>query len=345
VACDPRSSFHSMTYFFLFALAAKLLAAAVASTEDFASGLVLLQVQGNIVVGKDGPSSEASLEQSIVPRMIMQRGCTCSSTVMQYARALLQEMHVPLFNLQVKELLRTVHIEQNPWHHEGDDVVTAFQRGLNETSSQGLGLLFNNFKITEGGEKKNLNQLLISSGTRTVIVHRANVLDTLVCEVRDCFKGLNEPPRGYPVDLEGTPNDLCFLRRGADGGGVKTKAVIDTEHMTWHLNEAEEYAQQQQAVLGRLGFQSASIVTVEDLLAHEYSEKDVHRSYTAWITLLESLGVKPKHRTVMNYLRERVGSYSPPEEHWKAIWNVGPVVKVLKENNRMDLWRGTTGFA
>jgi len=330
---QERRNFSSMMYLQWFTLMAQILLSA--GREDHSS-LVLLQVQeGTMLISEQTHKPK----QSTVPRMIMQRGCTCSSTVMQYTRALLQTLNVPLYNLRVKELLRTVHIDQNPWFQEGDDVVMALQRGLNDTAAHGQGLLFNNFKLTQGEQQRSINQMLISHGTRTVIVHRANALDTLICEVRDCFKGINEPERGYPVDLEGKYNDLCFLRRGADGGGVKTKAVINTTNMMGHMHEAEVYAKQQKEMVSKLGYQEASIVTVEDLLAHEYSAEKVHTSYKAWMSLLRSLGVNPQRRAVMKFLLQRVGSYSPPEPHGESVWNVDAVKAELEKNNKMGLWR------
>jgi len=327
------------TISFSFALAVNILSAA-ADSDLQSNNILLIQVQSGLVLGSNDTYKTANEgKQNPPPRMIMQRGCTCSSTVMQYTRSLFDAIGEPLYNLQVKELLRPVHMDQNPWFQEGEDVATMLQRSLNATVEQGLGLLFNNFKVSQSDNMKAVNEVLISHGTRTVIVHRQNSLDTLICEVRDCFKGNHQPPRGYPVDLEGKPNDLCFLRRGADGGGVKTKAVINLEHMMHHLEEAEVYAKQQQEMLKTVGFQDASIVTVEDLLAHEYSKMKLRTSYKAWMTLLRSLGIQPKRRKVINFLKERVGTYSAPGPHADAVWNVDEVVDALKKNGKQDLWR------
>mmetsp|Transcript_17288 Transcript_17288/g.37863 ORF Transcript_17288/g.37863 Transcript_17288/m.37863 type:complete len:336 (-) Transcript_17288:50-1057(-) len=330
------------TLSFCFALAVNIVSSG-ADTDLQPSNLVLFQVQTSLVLGSNETHKPAnSAKQPPQPMMIMQRGCTCSSTVMQYTRSLFDAIGEPLYNLQVKELLRPVHMDQNPWFQEGEDVATMLQRSLNATVEQGLGLLFNNFKVSQSDNMKAVNEVLISHGTRTVIVHRQNSLDTLICEVRDCFKGNHQPPRGYPVDLEGKPNDLCFLRRGADGGGVKTKAVIDTQHMMHHLAEAEAYAKRQQAMLKTVGFQDASVVTVEDLLAHEYSKSKLKTSYKAWMTLLRSLGITPKRRKVADFLKERIGTYSPPEPHTESVWNVDEVVDALKKNGKQELWRSVT---
>jgi len=273
--------------------------------------------------------------------MILQRGCTCSSTVMQYARELLPDQGVPIFKTSIKELLRSNNLEKLPWHESGDDLVATVQRGLDQTSQDGLAMIFNTFRMVNVSSRKSLNDVLLEHGTRAVIVHRQNVLDTLVCEVRDCFKGgegSSRAPRGYPVDLSGEPNDICFLRRGPDGGGIKTKAVINVTNMFDHMKEAMTYPTEQKEVLSGLGFPDAEVVTAEDLLGHEYSANNLPASFAAWKKLLRSFGITPNGPKLTRFLSSRVNTYSAPESHRDSIWNLEAVKKEMEKSEMPIQW-------
>mmetsp|Transcript_4208 Transcript_4208/g.9807 ORF Transcript_4208/g.9807 Transcript_4208/m.9807 type:complete len:371 (-) Transcript_4208:71-1183(-) len=274
------------------------------------------------------------------PMMILQRGCTCSSTVMQYARELLPDQGVPIFKTSIKELLRSNNLEKLPWHESGDDLVATVQRGLDQTSQDGLAMIFNTFRMVNVSSRKSLNDVLLEHGTRAVIVHRQNVLDTLVCEVRDCFNGREgaDLPRGYPVDLSGKPNDICFLRRGPDGGGIETKAVINVTNMLSHMKKAMSYPREEQEVLKQLGFHDALVVTAEDLLGHEYSASNLPASFAAWSKLLRSFGVTPDEAKLAKFLESRINTYTAPESHRDSIWNLAAVRKEIKKSEMPIQW-------
>mmetsp|Transcript_729 Transcript_729/g.1741 ORF Transcript_729/g.1741 Transcript_729/m.1741 type:complete len:337 (+) Transcript_729:73-1083(+) len=272
------------------------------------------------------------------PMMILQRGCTCSSTVMQYARDLLQDQGLPLYTTSIKELLRPIRLEDLPWYQQGDELVDTVNRGFEEVERDGLGLVFNSFRMSDADNRTELNDILRSHNTRTVIVHRQNALDTLVCEVRDCFKGKDDAPRGYPVDLSGNPNDLCFLRRGADGGGVKTKAVLDLDHMMEHLRGAMDYPLEEAVKVEENGFRRALVIYAEELLGHEYSADNLATSIDAWRRFLKSFGFLPDMAKLTAFLSKRVGTYTPPESHAESIWNLEEVREKIRQDDDSLSW-------
>jgi len=296
-----------------------------------------------------GPLSEQSTSAGLAdsspkaaspPMMILQRGCTCSSTVMQYARDLLPNQGVPIFKTSIKELFRSNNLDKLPWHQSGDDLTQTIQRGLEQTSKDGLAMIFNTFRMVNTSSHESLNDVLLAHGTRSVIVHRKNALDTLVCEVRDCFNGREgaDLPRGYPVDLSGKPNDICFLRRGPDGGGIETKAVINVTNMLSHMKKAMSYPREEQEVLKQLGFHDALVVTAEDLLGHEYSASNLPASFAAWSKLLRSFGVTPDEAKLAKFLESRINTYTAPESHRDSIWNLAAVRKEIKKSEMPIQW-------
>ena len=96
-------------------------------------------------------------------------------------------------------------------------------------------------------------QRLIADGARAVVLLRENVLDKLVCLVRDCWMGEEV---GTSVDMEGRKSDLCYSRRSPEqdlyrsrgeflhAKGVEeqttTKAHLNTEGLLKRLTEFQK---------------------------------------------------------------------------------------------------------
>jgi len=311
----------------------------VSLDEEMDESMSLLQVKASAVSMVEG-GSDATAESNgpglkkpvQPPLMILQRGCTGSSEIMRMAREMLPLFGVDLYPLSVKELVRA---SKNPWFQEGEDMGTAMQRGVNAAKRQRQSLLFDNFHLKDNDQYRTMNEFMVRAQTRSVIVHRNNSLDTLVCDVRDCFEDPAGVKRGYTVDEHGKRIKLCFDRRGSSQA---TLAHLQPSHVVHHLREAASFPQEQAALLKKLGYQAAETVLVEDLYAFEYSQHNLDRSVVAWKKLFKSLGVTASSRKIRGYLRKDVASRSRPSPHSKSVSNLNAVKQILEKEGPEFSW-------
>jgi len=287
--------------------------------DDIAGALSLVQQQPSLLARAN--------KELIPPRMIVQRGCTGSTVVMDIAVDLMGKLGIDIFPTSSKEMLRTGNPEKNPWYKLGGTLGDAVRAGVEEASQANQVLLMNGYKLKPHGSaaQVELQNALLELNTRTVIVHRKNTLDTLVCEVRDCFE--DDLPRGYPVDQNGKRDDTCFDRRRDTG--LRTKAFIYPEHLIENLEYAKGYPEEMLTATTALGFEGRAIVYFEDLTSHEYSAENLDRSTDAWIEFLSSLGVSADQQVVYGILKEAVGTYHAPEPHSETIYNLGSIQSML----------------
>ena len=113
-------------------------------------------------------------------------------------------------------------------------------------------------------------------------MYRKNILDRVVCSVKDCFSG--GVAVGYPVfAVNGSKANLCFNRRKT---GAKTKAYnFSIESMVERIRHLEEQIQ------GKLkAFDFPFQVTYEDLTDFEYTDEDSvwSTSFNAWTRMLST---------------------------------------------------------
>jgi len=309
----------------------------VSASEGLDHGMSLVQVKASgFVATADSEVSAQSmnlrLKEAPPPLMILQRGCTGSSDIMRMARDMLPKFGVDLYDTDVKELVRP---SKNPWYSEGDDIGDAMEKGVNEAQKQGRALLFDNFHIKDNEQYRKMNEVMIRAKTRSVIIHRSNALDTLVCDVRDCFEDPSGVERGYTVDAQGRKIDLCFDRRTSP---IETLAHLEPKNLVHHLAEAASFPEEQASMLNKLGYAPAKTVMVEDLYAFEYSQSNFERSVAAWETLYESLGVKADSQIIRNYLAPDVASRSRPKRHSEVIENYKVIHHTLVDQAKELCW-------
>merc|ERR1712086_970810 len=113
-------------------------------------------------------------------------------------------------------------------------------------------------------------------------MYRKNLLDRVVCSIRDCFPGCSAC--GYPVfAVNGSKANLCFKRRET---GAKIKAHIGSiESMIKHIRHGEKQLQ------GKLkAFDFPFQVTYEDLTGLEYTDEDSvwDTSLNAWTRMFST---------------------------------------------------------
>eukprot|EP00928_Gymnodinium_smaydae_P040725 TRINITY_DN2759_c0_g2_i2.p1 TRINITY_DN2759_c0_g2~~TRINITY_DN2759_c0_g2_i2.p1 ORF type:complete len:177 (-),score=39.38 TRINITY_DN2759_c0_g2_i2:280-810(-) len=137
---------------------------------------------------------------------------------------------------------------------------------------------------------------------------RSNVLDHLVCEVRDCFfRGKGE----YTVNSSGQRLDLCFKRRFVK---EPVKALLNTTRLTKRLKEKLHYPQHCLTQLGRFGIENTTIskFSFEGLFRHESdaTARALEEATNEWLRLLSAFDLNASRDKVRKFLRPTLGAHS-----------------------------------
>jgi hypothetical protein len=186
-----------------------------------------------------------------------------------------------------------------------------------------------------------------------VIGTRANMLDEVICQVKDCF----QPLYGAPVDADGKESGLCFNRRGdTTKSPVSEKTLKLTQAAA--PTPAKEYKAKLNAKLvrrfidkeydfitaARKNLESIGIfpktVTEEDLLDFQTPMPGAfERAVAAWTVLLESLGVKPNKHIIREFLQRYRETYHDKPTHSDMIYNFDAVKAALNNTKYAHLIR------
>lgn len=247
----------------------------------------------NVEVVDDEITTATNLEQhhkNVLPpdeklRVLVTKGCSGSSFVLGAIRDFLQsrgydvekkypEIYKPQNN-SMFELAKELAPKES---RTIDIIVNATLMLKQEAFQNGQTVVY---KWGDGGILKPLMQR-----TRGDLLfgymYRKNILDKVVCSVKDCFSG---SAFGYPVfAVNGSKANLCFNRR--ESGAAKTKAYIDSiESMVERIRHLEKVLQ------GKLkAFDFPFQVTYEDLTDFEYTDEDSvwSTSLNAWTRMLST---------------------------------------------------------
>jgi len=186
-------------------------------------------------------------------------------------------------------------------------------------------------------EMPTLDEIISQVGPENVlfgVLIRDNVVDWLICEVRDCFPG--GLSTGMPVFYNETTNsweeyDGCFSRREAH---IKTKVHFyedKFDKMIQHLHDVEKEKRSKQK-------KYESAVTYEELTAFEYTDDEevFQKSMKAWHLLanrfvteagssvdydiIESVVGNMRNTRNISYQEEIVENYEP---FFQAIRDAG----------------------
>ena len=182
-------------------------------------------------------------------------------------------------------------------------------------------------------------------------VYRANMLDQIVCAIRDCIDKADYGgfSLGYAVYDDGervtdAGGGMCFDRRASDSR--TTRAHIDVSRLVQAL-DARAAAQSAEVAYLRssgLAWRPGWVPSVayEDLAAYEYDARDaVGRSLDAWMRLLgPALGRSPNRTIVRDYLLSTGGGRTRAP-HALSIYNYEAVEAALRGTRYAVLLRRT----
>lgn len=311
------------------------------------------------------------------PRMLAMRGCSGSSAIMIYARSLLKLHGIPVPPAADPPVL-VEGIPQHPmgegwpaellspkinFHYDeaGKDIGKAMTMCFKELEGKNQTLFFKGMvqylQGTGVGRDAwhDLKNSFKDMNILGVVGSRKNMLDQVICQVKDCF----QDDYGIPVDGDGKESTLCFDRRG---GAIESpvaihsalaaterqrlfyeddgyKAKLNVDQLVKSIKHEFEFVHMAKRHLTHIGT-GAKIVYEEDLLDFQAPIPGAfERAQDAWAKLLESLGVEPKKRMIKAFLEQYAGTYHTPPSHPEIIYNHDEVKAALTKTEFADMWR------
>jgi len=165
---------------------------------------------------------------------------------------------------------------------------------------------------------------------KAIYYERNNVLDRLVCNVRDCFSTTST---SYPVlASSGKKTDLCFQRRYSN---VTTKAFLDTRTLAKQLRSLRFWMPKYMKKKA-FGCKEWPVFNFDTLYGYEYSESKFGTSVIAWQRLMKCFGVTIEPAVIDRILRPQMNSRLM-KPHSDAIYNIEEVIQELRKNQNADL--------
>lgn len=315
------------------------------------------------------------------PRMLVMRGCSGSSAIMLFARTLLRLHGIPVpsaweikFDANGKpipplelegtqawpaELLKS----RINWFYDQahEDMGEAMRLANNKIRSYNQTLFFKGMAQEIASEKlwASLKKPFVDMKVLAVFSARANMLDQVICQIKDCF----HDEYGYPADpATGEESTLCFDRRdknivakseaellalrprgrllatSVSGFSADYKANVFTEDLLKHLEREENFLQDARNHLN--GSVPYLEVSEEDLLEFETDIPGaMERGVSAWGKLLESFGVEPDYKVIADFIGKFAKTYPRDPPHSSLIYNWQRVKQTLKGTDYFKYWR------
>ncbi|KAL3916403.1 MAG: hypothetical protein SGPRY_006833 [Prymnesium sp.] len=172
--------------------------------------------------------------------------------------------------------------------------------------------------------------------TPVVIVYRNNLLDRLICEIKDCLIDQYVPKTPGDHNSIGVARDNSgeFSRRCTDENDSSLKIEINTSSAIHVMNTWSEEAATQAHQLHRYGFSEHRTVSYEGLSAFQYSERsseaheterNVNTSLVSWTKFLGSWRIQPDKIKIRQSFLPDMGKSPEPLPHSKTIFNAQAV--------------------
>lgn len=290
------------------------------------------------------PETTARNAADLRPRVIMSKDCSGSTFVVDWAKRFLKMHGIPVVfgidnhgaEIFDSEMLGKKH---NPFFAEDGNtsVAAALDKLIRTTQSHGFAPLI---KSTESAQfSPEVRRVLRRYGATAAVALRANALDRVICQVKDCFmygEGINRllaagmcpsyedcaRSLGYVINVtSGARTDLCFGRR--------KQSQAEQHLLRVHLNvgaaslaiRAQQLAKEepplQQARADFVpGAEPAPAAWFEQLSAFEWDPQAASgRSKRAWLALLTALGVSANATLVAQELSGGGDAPQSPNHH------------------------------
>jgi len=265
------------------------------------------------------------LKNSQRPRMLVMLGCSGSSILMDMARGMLEAHRVSWNTPGGGKSGELVKHAGNPFFTKEGGMGVALTKANEYAKSKHATLVFKE-QGAQSKEFRDAAPALLSMGTYVVHAYRKNVLDRMVCQIKDCFL---TPHYGVPVGPDGSTWRLCFERRVNETEATGYTAKLNTKTLKHNLKEFLGKPFAEWSRIKDAGFEGFPTLAAEDLLDFEHDASALPRALIAWDKFMAAWGVRPTTATIKKYLTEYVGKYAA-EPQSKTIYNFDRVEQVCR---------------
>eukprot|EP00965_Chrysotila_dentata_P200966 6180298-Pleurochrysis_carterae.AAC.1 len=280
-------------------------------------------------------------------------GCSGSSFVARTAKSIVQLYSTLVFKRGEQDETEWLSPGKNPFfidHGNNSTMAQAFKHLHEEAKKEQTLLLIKwNNALHEGPgsmRDKALSSALLQSSVLSIVGCRANVLDQLLCSLRDCF----DLSAGYLVQANGSRSTDCDLYRAKPWHfGTfrrKQRATSGLIHLEPSQLIGELHSRMRFPVAARSRLQQANITVhrhafhFEDLAAFQWAADDAafNASYRSWKSFMRAWRIRTDART-KEYLASLRGSRAPPKRHSQLIQNYAEVRDLLFKHGLNKLLR------
>ncbi|KAJ1632975.1 hypothetical protein T492DRAFT_984327 [Pavlovales sp. CCMP2436] len=268
----------------------------------------------------------------IRPAILVMTGCSGSTWISRMLRLMLLKAGVRVTRGHKNELM---HPEKNPFYTPGLGIGGALTLMQARAYDANQTLFFKaepNYLLGPQGLKPSVAALL-AMHPRVVLAWRANELDTMVCQVRDCFVASG---KGASVDaVTGERTDLCFARRKEGAAGKHNKARLNVVRLAMRLRAASQRPQHWAHALENAGIGAPIVNATYEQLAefeHEASAPSaLPHAIANFRRLTAALGFDVSLEAAQEVLAPLTGTRHPPPSHRTTIFNFDEVQAALAQ--------------
>lgn len=262
------------------------------------------------------------------PLIVVSDGCSGSSVVVDVAKRLLENSSIRVMHSR-NELYTK---RKNPMADELG-IGRSFVALARSATENGEMLVFKVPASWMIGHPM-ATKWLLRLGPNVVVNLRQNVLDHLVCKVRDCF----DRKTGRSVTEDGKESSLCFNRRKRDD--VNVMAKMRPDRLLLEMRRKLKEYQSIPTTLKRYGFGEVKVFYSEQLLAYEMDGTELQASVDQWKRFMNELGVELPRATISTFLAARSGVSHPPAPHQRVIYDAEEVEDRLRVDSELyAYWR------
>jgi len=264
------------------------------------------------------------------PRMLVMLGCSGSSVLMDIARGILQTHGVSTNTPGGGKSGELVKPHWNPFFNEAEGMGVALTKARDYAMQQNGTLVFKE-QGAQSQAFRDAGPALLSMGTYVVHAYRRNVLDRMVCQVKDCFLSSRY---GVPVGPDGKESRVCFARRSDKRKAEGYSAKLNIGRLRANLKAFLRKPDAERSRISRSGFQNYPSIVAEDLLDFEHDASAFERALITWERFMAAWGVQPKRQRIKAYLQQYVGKYSA-EPQSKTIYNFEDAERICRDDDTL----------
>lgn len=301
---------------------------------------------------------DESDSNGLSPRVILMLGCSGSTTVNNFLYKVLRDHGIVIHDFRYKsEKMEYANFEmlteRNIPAHIRDEV-NEWYKSLDVTRPDPKTKIIEELRRLNEELSEQNEVLMVKTATRDMeyitafqdrfdasftSIYRSNMLDVLICFIKDCFSWEVMDSLGYMTFENGTRADVCDERRKDEFKSLKLSVHLETKVLIDHIQKLELQNQERIDISTPLVYPSKP-QTSEDLFAYEFtSDEDTFQmSLNAWIMALRPLVTTVQPEILESRMRPTQSTRSHPN-YSDEIENYLEVYSALEKAGKLHFLR------